>query len=177
MEIELKIKASHDDIKSKLGQHDAEEIRDIHQVDRYFNAPDRDFAETDEALRIREMNNEYYLTYKGPKLDNETKSRKELETGIKNDGVMTSILQELGFSEVLKVEKDRVCYRLNDVYVFLDHVKGLGEYIEVEVIDKETPLETGKQKIKKQARKLGLDPAKSIQKSYMELILEDQKDN
>src|SRR5438105_8557348 len=36
--------------------------------DHYFNAPDRDFAATNEAFRIRRSGNESRLTYKGPRL-------------------------------------------------------------------------------------------------------------
>ena len=51
----------------------------VEQVDRYFGHPARDFAKTDEALRIRRIGQENRITYKGPKLDAATKTRRELE--------------------------------------------------------------------------------------------------
>src|SRR6516162_8054011 len=48
-------------------------------ADQYFNAPDRDFARTDEALRIRQIGMTNLVTYKGPKIDAQTKTRTEIE--------------------------------------------------------------------------------------------------
>src|SRR4249920_446158 len=48
-------------------------------ADHYFNAPDRDFAVTDEAIRVRTIGEKNFVTYKGPKLDRETKTRLEIE--------------------------------------------------------------------------------------------------
>ena len=49
------------------------------QVDTYFSHPARDFAATDEALRIRSIDQENFVTYKGPKLDATTKTRREID--------------------------------------------------------------------------------------------------
>src|SRR5437588_1615633 len=48
-------------------------------ADHYFNAPHRDFARTDEALRVRTIGATNCVTYKGPKLDRTTKTRLEIE--------------------------------------------------------------------------------------------------
>ena len=48
-------------------------------TDHYFNAPDRDFAQTDEAFRLRRIGTGELLTYKGPKRDADTKTRTEVE--------------------------------------------------------------------------------------------------
>ena len=49
------------------------------EEDLYFAHPSRDFAETDEALRIRRKGDATFITYKGPKVDTTTKTRRELE--------------------------------------------------------------------------------------------------
>src|SRR6187401_1493860 len=49
------------------------------QTDCYYAHPARDFAATDEALRIRSVGGESFVTYKGPKLDAATKTRREIE--------------------------------------------------------------------------------------------------
>src|SRR3954471_6393175 len=51
-------------------------------ADHYFNAPDRDFARTDEAFRVRSVGSNNYVTYKGPKRDRETKTRLEIEVAL-----------------------------------------------------------------------------------------------
>ena len=50
--------------------------------DRYFAHPSRDFARTDEALRLRRIGEFNFITYKGPKLDATTKTRREIEIGL-----------------------------------------------------------------------------------------------
>src|SRR5690349_9059356 len=51
----------------------------VEQVDRYFAHPCRDFATTDEALRIRSNGGRSFVTYKGAKIDTITKTRHEIE--------------------------------------------------------------------------------------------------
>src|SRR5262245_7404500 len=51
----------------------------VEQADRYYQHPARDFGETDEAFRLRSVGDRSFLTYKGPKIDAETKSRIEEE--------------------------------------------------------------------------------------------------
>ena len=54
LEIEIKVKVpSLDPIRKKLLANGAELIADQVEHDLYYNAPHRDFAVTDEALRIR----------------------------------------------------------------------------------------------------------------------------
>ena len=48
------------------------------QADHYFNAPDRDFARTDEAFRLRRVGPQLnYLTFKGPKARADIRTRGE----------------------------------------------------------------------------------------------------
>ncbi len=49
------------------------------EADHYHNAPDRDFARTGEAFRLRRVGAVNYLTYKGPRLDQAVKARREVE--------------------------------------------------------------------------------------------------
>ena len=49
------------------------------QVDQYFAHPARDFAQTDEALRLRRVGKQNFITYKGSKIDATTKTRREIE--------------------------------------------------------------------------------------------------
>ncbi|GAB3679465.1 class IV adenylate cyclase [Salinarchaeum chitinilyticum] len=51
-EVEVKVEADHDAIRERLPA-EAEPLGTVEQVDTYYDAPHRDFAETDEALRLR----------------------------------------------------------------------------------------------------------------------------
>src|SRR5262245_43862480 len=83
----------------------------IQQSDQYFAHPCRDFAKTDEALRIRTVGDKSFVTYKGPKLDTTTKTRREIELPLHlhdGDGSrFAELLAALGFTPVAKVRKTR----------------------------------------------------------------------
>src|SRR5690606_37654429 len=83
----------------------------IEQVDSYFAHPARDFAQPDEALRIRRVGEQNFVTYKGPKLDPQTKTRRELELPLLAGSVgfeqFGQLLELLGFGRVADVRKFR----------------------------------------------------------------------
>ena len=79
--IEVEIKLSCDNPESvikKLQELGAEQLDTESNMDIYFNHPIRDFKSTDEALRIREVDSQVELTYKGPKYDSKSKTREEI---------------------------------------------------------------------------------------------------
>ena len=81
------------------------------EVDVYFAHPGRDFARTDEALRIRRKGSQNYVTYKGPKIDVTTKTRHEIELPLPPDEhtavAWTGLLEALGFKAAGEVRKSR----------------------------------------------------------------------
>lgn len=175
IEVEVKVRAEHARIRSFLEASGAEKVKVEEQSDIYFAAPHRDFAKTDEALRIRTLNEKSILTYKGPKLDAVSKTRKEFETFVDEENA-TLILHALGFSEAGTVRKVREVYRVGEITVCLDSVEGLGEFLEVEiVVGVESELEASRTRLFEFLAKLGLGESDSIRTSYLELVLEKQK--
>lgn len=149
----------------------------IRQVDEYFRHPCRDFAQTDEALRIRRVGELNFVTYKGPKLDAVTKTRRELElsiaAGVAGYQQFCELLAALGFAPVAKVEKQRRIGRyMVDGFsgeVALDDVIGVGAYVEIELSAQESNLEPSRQALAKLASVLGLSSVE--RRSYLELLL------
>ena len=79
LEIEMKFPIGDiSKLQSKLTALPAKEAVSVSEADHYFNAPDRDFARTDEALRLRRIGDSNIVTYKGPKQAGITKTRTEL---------------------------------------------------------------------------------------------------
>ena len=62
-------------VESRLREWGAVLVADHAEADHYLNAPDRDFARTDEALRLRRIGEQNFLTYKGPRRDATSKTR------------------------------------------------------------------------------------------------------
>jgi adenylate cyclase class 2 len=137
--------------------------------DLYFNSPYRNFAKSDEALRIRVKESGVYLAYKGPKLDEETKSREEMTVIVSDAEMMGNILKALGFIKSGVVRKRRTKYALGSAILAYDEVENLGTFLEVELsgdddwsLQKENALDI--------MNRLGLQ--ESIRKSYLEMLIE-----
>lgn len=188
-ELEVKVKTDHDAVRSKLAELDATQISTVDQVDTYYDAPHRTFAETDEALRIRaetESNESSsapdpvtQLTYKGPLVDDASKTRTESETEVESRETMEEILDHLGFSPAAVVEKSRERYALDGYTVTLDTVSNLGEFVEVETeVEADhtnADLETAREGAFSILRALGLDPDEQIRTSYLDLLIENNQ--
>ena len=68
--LEIEIKMRSDDngrVERILLEKGARPLENLDQTDEYLNHPCRDFAETDEALRLR-RDSRGKITYKGPKI-------------------------------------------------------------------------------------------------------------
>ena len=171
IEIEVKARADHERIKYLLNDLGARAIGVEHHCDTYYNAPHRDFSITDEALRIRIVNDRAVLTYKGKKLDTVSKTRKEFETDV-DAAIMRSILLSLGFVKSGVVKKTRAVFEFEDLAICLDSVDGLGEFIEVEsIVESESDVELHRARVFEFMEKLGIGQGDSIRVSYLEMLI------
>ena len=147
------------------------------EVDLYFAHPARDFARTDEALRIRRQGPSNSITYKGPKIDQTTKTRAEMELplppGDDSAEAWAELLEVLGFRPVAEVRKLRrkvqICWQGRRVQGSLDEVEGLGSFVELELVEEEAGVESARACIASLAEGLGL--RESERRSYLELLL------
>ena len=172
IEVEVKVKADHSQVRSVLQKLGAIKIGIENQSDTYFAAPYRDFAKTDEALRIRSLDGQAVLTYKGPKLDKVSKTREELETSV-DEATTAKILHALGFSDAGIVRKKREVFRAGEITVCLDAVEGLGEFLEVEIIaEDEKDLDISREKLFELLKQFGAGEKDSIRTSYLEMVLD-----
>ncbi|MDK2891890.1 MAG: adenylate cyclase, class 2 [Methanohalophilus sp.] len=85
IEVEVKARLSLTRAREVLKELKAKFVESEKHYDIYYNAPHRNFAITDEALRLRLVNGRSVMTYKGEKLDDLTKSREELQTTVEWD--------------------------------------------------------------------------------------------
>jgi adenylate cyclase class 2 len=170
LEIELKVRVENvDTVRDRLHLLSAVHGTDTLEHDVYFNAPHRNFARTDEAIRVRYSQGSCTLTYKGPKNRSfAVKAREELNTGIESGPVLENILMRLGFTRTADVRKRREYYTLNGASVALDQVEDLGSFVEIEVIAEETE-SSSSDLIGRLAGELGLT-GEPILLSYLELL-------
>lgn len=148
------------------------------EADRYYAHPARDFAATDEALRIRRADQGVFLTYKGPKLDATTKTRHEIELPLGSEASAAeawgNLLEALGFRPVAEVRKRRrkaiVAWQGRQIEMSLDELDPLGTFVELELVVAPEEVDAAKAHVASLADALGL--ARSERRSYLELLLE-----
>ena len=183
-EVELKVETAHGPVRDRLGAAGADPLGTVEQTDVYYDAPDRDFAETDEALRVRVERRvdatagdttarDIRLTYKGPLVEQESKTRAEAEVGVDSKDDIESLLAGLGYEPAATVHKERERYELDGCTVTLDVVDGLGEFVEVE-LETEDNVDRARERAIGVMERLRLDPDEQIRTSYLGLLLAEE---
>jgi adenylate cyclase class 2 len=178
-EVEQKFRvASHEGVLTALAAQGVEVGEPVEQVDCYYRHPQRDFAETDEAFRLRSVGQQNFMTYKGPKIDAETKTRREEEVRLA-DGpeartTCDAIIRHLGFDPVATVTKQRRIATTERhgfaVEISLDDVATVGQFVELEIgVDSDSAVNTAKQALSELATELYLTEVE--RRSYLELLL------
>ncbi|UCH89766.1 MAG: class IV adenylate cyclase [Thermoplasmata archaeon] len=196
MQLEVELKAYADDlssVKAKLEGAGANFIKAHLEVDTYFSHPERDFGQTDEALRLRiiipeegnDVQKEFEgaelgkceLSYKGPKIDPASKTREEYTVHIGNIIAAERILTKLGFKRIMEIRKQRTIYELDDYTVCLDDVEHLGTFVEIEkIILNDQDFKGTRQDIQDIFKEI-LKLDRFERRSYLELILENDNQN
>lgn len=192
VEVEIKVKLTDsktEDIKNKLLTAGFMKKSFTKETDVYYTSDYHDCKKLDEALRVRTVedlsaekmlspgditrnNIRSVVTFKGPKLDNISMSRSELETVVEDGAVMRQILESIGFYSVPAVIKTRKEYSKDEINICLDQVEGLGSFMEIEIIvPSETEREMALKKIEKILHEFGLTWEDTLRHSYLSMLL------
>ncbi|MGC8570185.1 MAG: class IV adenylate cyclase [Caldivirga sp.] len=173
-EVEVKFRVSNvDDVISKLRGFATYVGSDVEE-DHYFNHPCRDFAATDEAVRVRLYGSgKVTVTYKGPRLGGEGKVRVEYNIDVDSASNTIGALKELGFREIAVIRKERTEYTYGSYTIYVDKVNGLGNFIEIETLTNDQGIvsELVKSIVSFAERALGVKKDSVEPKTYLELML------
>jgi len=150
----------------------------IDEADTYFNAPDRDFARTDEAFRLRQIGERNLITYKGPKQAGPAKTRTEIEVPLEAGPAaaegLRRLVQKLGYRATAVVRKRRSIWHFQrggfDLQACLDEVAELGRFVEVEIVADAGQRAAAEEVLQSAAAELSLQNSEC--KSYLQMILE-----
>jgi len=178
----LKIMSSVIEVETKIAVSDLPEIADrlrslgatylggSSQKDTYLNAPHRDYGKTDEALRVRETKSATEITYKGPKTQNSgSKARTEITLSVESAEDAIALLTAAGFYVSARVKKERNEYQYTGTTIALDHVEGLGTYVEIEVLT-DDDISAAQNRIESVKKELNIS-GEHIPVSYLELLI------
>ncbi len=178
LEVEIKFRnVDRTAVIARLLNWGAVLTQDRTDADLYFQAPDRDLKATGEAFRMRRIGPKNYLTYKGPKLDSETKTRPEIEVPLGDGDAVAAdtekLLAALGYTPVITVRKKRRVYSFAragfDFEACFDNVDGVGEFVELEILADEAHYQEAKAALLAAAAELGLTDQEK--RSYLGLVI------
>jgi len=127
-------------VRQRLEQLRAEPLGTFLQDDRFYDFPDRRLLHGDCGLRVRTVTSSasdvsglrHLLTYKGPRESGPAKRRLEIELAVSDPQAAAELLEQLGLQQILRLQKRRQRYRLNDCRVELDELPVLGKFVEIE---------------------------------------------
>jgi adenylate cyclase class 2 len=178
LEIEMKFPvAEFAPIQARLSGWNARPDEAMEEADHYYNAPDRDFARTDEALRLRRIGAVNIVTYKGPKQAGPAKTRTEIEVPLESGAEAAEkfclLLTHLGYRAVAIVRKKRLVYHFDrggfGLQACLDEVDKLGAFVEVEIVAPEEMKSEAQEVLVQVTADLGLKEVE--RRSYLEMFL------
>ena len=182
-EIEIKLPVKNlDNIKEQLRSKGFQEEAVIREYDMYYNSLYHDVKKLGEALRIRKSTNlstgnlQAQINFKGKKLDRISMSRQEYETVVEDGESMEQILKALGFSPVAGVQKTRTYLKREEMTACLDQVDGLGDFLELEVIDREEKFrEIHLKNMSHLLAQLGLSMEDTVTTSYLGMLMGERR--
>jgi adenylate cyclase class 2 len=127
----------------RLAELGAQPMGEGRQVDTYFNAPHRDFLAGDvvsDWLRLRSETADgrqaarHSINFKQwlPAGAADATHCDEFESSLGDSEAVRRLLQALGFTEMVTVDKLRRQWRLGEVIIAVDTVEGLGAFAEFE---------------------------------------------
>ncbi|MCL2280300.1 class IV adenylate cyclase [Candidatus Saccharibacteria bacterium] len=140
-ELEIQLPLKNVDAVRKFLDKNAEFSYENHQIDTYFDSEVTGWtknasgqASIDFWLRVREENNVASLNFKDFSRNrrSDIASCAEFESVISAPHDVQKILECLGFTPAVVVDKVRRAYKFCDTEIAIDSVVGLGDYIEIE---------------------------------------------
>jgi adenylate cyclase, class 2 len=162
--VEIEVKVRVDDLAALAAKAEAVGLKLLKgrhfERNTLYDYPDRSLSVTGCLLRVRQEDGEGLFTFKGRTVQHERfKVRPEIETICADAGALEEILRNIGLKPFFRYEKYRTDYGGEGVQLCLDELP-FGLFIEIE---------GSEETIEPLAKKLGLDPATFMKRTYADL--------
>jgi adenylate cyclase class 2 len=168
-EIEAKIHVEdHEPVRARLRECGAHHVGDAHEVNQFFDTPERSLLARDMGLRLRRTRDaatgreKFIVTSKGPAGSGTLKHRDELEFSVSDADAATRLFERLGYRPDISFEKRRQSWEVEGCHVELDELPRLGRFVEIEG--------PGEDVIQRVRDKLGLSQRPLAQQSYIAMV-------
>lgn len=173
--IEIEVRArikSMEEIKNILVNKGAKFKDSETQKDYYFKLKGKEKEPQQKGsfiIRLRQSKNNF-MTYK--ELTSEEGAWIEHEVEIKDIENMKNILEKMGYTNVLTINKTRTKGIFNQFNLCIDNINELGHYIEIELCNEDT--KEAKQKIISLLKEIGIDQKDIEERGYARILFERQ---
>ena len=179
-EIEIKLEIERKKYNELLEHLEAENVKHFNkkQHDIYFSPEIPKFFGgeiDDECIRIRIQKDKYILCYKKIYFGEKESDIHiaEYETEVLDLEATINILKGVRINKVCEVKKTRDSFIYKEIFeISLDKVEGLGYFIEVEICDKNIPIEKANQLLLEFIKEMDLDISRRNLKGYSYLMYE-----
>ncbi len=139
IEILVEVYDSVDKIKKLFKKLNFKYVGKKKTIDEYYYDPKRSELKPDKngqlyhCLRLRQKNNEYFITYK----DDVFKGEKwiysdEYETKVESIDTLKTIFDKLGLVKFIEINNEKETYTTDNYEIVIENVKDLGIFMEVE---------------------------------------------
>lgn len=145
------------------------------KADCYFG-----LKESKQALfRLRTINqNIYEVTIKDKIIKHGIEQSKEESFQIDNVATFLAFTQKIGLEIILKKQKHSLVFQDKDILIELNHVQGLGNFLEIEVLNHDkTKLTSAQKKILETFDKLGFSPKDFEKRPYLKILQSELSTN
>ena len=171
-EIEIKVKIDDKDhIIRELEKQGCKFSDEKHQIDTIFldkSAKDFNIKPGMIVLRIRTIGDKHLITLKQRGV--QSIESKEIEFGVSDSSLCKELIENLGYKEMVTVDKKRITTKYKGYNICIDEVKDLGCFIEIEIYDKNIPINEANQLLLNLVKELNLDITRRNLKGYSYLM-------
>lgn len=171
-EIEAKVSLTASDLKRlKKELPDFAKFSQKHKVsDQYYP----DFKKI--TIRLRTDGNKTFLNTKYRAVVRGIEENQELEWGIRKPSEFKKLLKKIDIPLTLHKEKDSEVYKKGNVRIEVNRLKGLGDYLEIELrAHDKKQIPKAQKKLQEVFRHFGFSPKQFEKRTYLQMLGEKAK--